>query len=257
MLHIFRPSKIRINVKDHSPAAISERLDQGPQQSYLKDFIYGAIDGAVTTFAIVTGVAGAGLSSGIIIVLGLANLLADGFSMGVSNFLGTRAENQKRARVRKTEAQEIDEFPDGEREEIRQIYKRKGFKGQQLEDLVAVITSDRKQWIDTMIQDEHGLSLEDTNPWYAGGATVIAFILVGFIPLITFMANWFFPGLIAQPFLGSCLLTALAFALVGTWKGIVVQQNPLWSALETIFVGGVAAFLAYGVGYFLKGLVGS
>ncbi len=256
MPRVFRPSKIRINVRDHSPTAIAERLDKGPEKSYLKDFIYGAIDGAVTTFAVVTGVAGAGLSSGIIIVLGLANLLADGFSMGISNFLGSRAENQKRAKIRKDEAWEIENFPAGEREEIRQIYAKKGFKGKQLEQLVDVITSDKKLWIDTMIQDEHGLPLEDSNPWYAGAATVIAFILVGFIPLITFIVNWFFPGLIAQPFLGACLLTALAFALVGTWKGIVVEQNPLWSALETMSVGGVAALLAYGVGYFLKGLVG-
>lgn len=254
-MRIFRPSKITFSVKDHSPAAIAERLDRGPGQSYLKDFIYGAIDGAVTTFAVVTGVAGAGLPSGVVIVLGLANLLADGFSMGISNFLGTRAENQKRAKIREDEAREIDDFPEGEREEIRQIYKRKGFSGEQLEQLVAVITQDRQQWIDTMIQDEHGLALEDTNPWYAGGATVLAFIVIGFIPLLTFIINWFIPNTISQPFLGSCLLTALAFALVGAWKGILVKQHAVWAALETMTVGGIAALLAYWVGYLLKGLV--
>jgi hypothetical protein len=73
---------------EHAPHAIRRRLDQGPEHPYLKDFIYGAVDGAVTTFAVVSGVAGAGLSSGVIIILGLANLVADGFSMAASNFLG-------------------------------------------------------------------------------------------------------------------------------------------------------------------------
>ncbi len=84
---------------EHTPAAIRRRLEARPSQDYLKDSIYGAIDGAVTTFAVVSSVAGAGLSSGIVIILGLANLLADGFSMASGNFLGTRAENQAALRT--------------------------------------------------------------------------------------------------------------------------------------------------------------
>ena len=72
----------------HTPQAIQERFREGVKHSYLKDFIYGAIDGAVTTFAVVSGVVGAGLSSNVIIILGVANLVADGFSMAVSNFSG-------------------------------------------------------------------------------------------------------------------------------------------------------------------------
>src|SRR5690625_7415022 len=84
----------------HDPEAIAARLQAGPTHSYLRDFIYGAIDGAITTFAIVSGVAGAGLSSGVGIIMGLAKLLADGFSMGVSEYRGTREEVQVRARSR-------------------------------------------------------------------------------------------------------------------------------------------------------------
>ena len=114
----------------HTPDRVSQRLEEGTPQSYLKDMVYGGIDGTITTFAVVAGVVGADLSAGIVVILGLANLVADGFSMGVSNFLGTHAEKQFLHKIRKEEEAEIQLIPDGEREEIRQIYAAKGFEGE-------------------------------------------------------------------------------------------------------------------------------
>lgn len=241
---------------DHSPQAISERLDQGPKKIYLKDIIYGAIDGGITTFAVVSGVAGAGLSSGVIIILGFANLLADGFSMGISNFLGTRTENQQRDFAREEERREIESHPGGEREEVRQIYARKGFSGAQLEMVVDVITADRERWIDTMIQEEHGITLQPVNAVKAGLVTFVAFLLVGLIPLITFLVNWAWPQTIDQPFFWSSLLTVLSFFVVGAFKGRYITHSWFWSGLETLVIGTIAALLAFGVGYLLRGLVG-
>ena len=240
----------------HHPRLIAKRLADGPESIYLKEFIYGAVDGAITTFAIVAGVAGAGLSAGVIIILGFANLLADGFSMAVSNYLGTRAENQHRVNVRQMELEEIEKFPEGEKEEVRQIFARKGFEGKLLEDTVEVITSDKEKWIDTMVQEEHGLSLTDHNGFKGGLATFTAFCLVGFIPLITYVINWIFPNTIAAPFFWSTLLTGIAFFWVGAVKGRFVSHHWLFSGLETVGVGGIAAGMAYGVGVLLRGLVG-
>ena len=245
----------RLSLKaSHTPEAIAQRIESGPSQSYLKDMVYGGIDGAVTTFAIVTGVAGAGLSTGVVIVLGLANVLADGFSMAVSNYLGTRSENQYRESMRQTERAEVEAYPEGEREEVRQFYQRKGLSGEKLEQLVAIITSDKRLWVDTMLQEEHGLSSGDVNPVAAGWVTFVAFLLAGAMPLVTFVVNWLWPGAIASPFLWSTVLTLLTFAGVGALKGRYVNQSAWWSALETLLVGSAAAGLAYGVGYLLSGL---
>jgi VIT1/CCC1 family predicted Fe2+/Mn2+ transporter len=238
----------------HHPHQIAERLEGGPDAVYLKDFIYGAIDGAVTTFAVVAGVAGAGLSSGIIIILGFANLLADGFSMAVSNYLGTRAENQLRDKARQRELDEIRKYPQGEIEEIRQIYYRKGFDGELLEQVVEVITSDHDRWADVMLQEEHGMTLQEHNAAKGGIATFIAFCLVGLIPLLPYLANWLVADTIAEPFLWSSVLTGLAFFIVGAVKARFINLSWWISALETLAIGGAAAIMAYVVGVLLKGL---
>ncbi|MHC4997369.1 MAG: VIT1/CCC1 transporter family protein [Planctomycetota bacterium] len=239
----------------HTPEGIAQRLDSGPELSYLRDFVYGAIDGAVTTFAVVAGVSGAGLSSGVVIILGAANLLADGFSMAASNFLGTRAEEHLRHKARQQEYTHIQHFPDGEREEIRQIFARKGFEGEQLKHAVTVVTSDIERWVDTMLQEELGLSLESPSPIKAAFVTFLAFLVIGFIPLAPYIWNWVGPTTIERPFAASAIATGAAFLVVGIVKGRYVERQWLRSGLETLLVGSAAAAMAYGVGILLKNIV--
>lgn len=245
-----------LNLKNsHTPKAIQQRLKNGPSDSYLKDFIYGAIDGTVTTFAIVSGVVGAELSSGVILILGFANLLADGFSMAVSNYLGTKAEEELKEKAREEESKHIKIFPEGEKEEIRQIFIQKGFKGVQLENAVNTITSDINRWIDTMLVEELGYSLNKQNALKAGFVTFVAFFFVGLIPLLTFIANWFSPGLFEKPFLVSIYLTGVAFYLIGALKSRFVIKSWYLSGFETLFIGGAAAIIAYFVAVGLKNLI--
>ena len=100
----------------HTSEAIRARLAQDPRISYLRDWIYGGIDGVVTTFAVVAGVVGADLPSRVVLVLGLANLVADGFAMAAGNYTGTQAERDDYDRLLAVEHKHIAVVPDGERE---------------------------------------------------------------------------------------------------------------------------------------------
>lgn len=239
---------------DHTPEAIAQRLQIAGHHSYLSDLVLGAIDGTVTTFAIVAGVAGAEMSQQVAIILGCANILADGFSMAVSNFLGTQAERHLVEKVRENEARHIDTFPEGEREEVRQIFAAKGFEGEVLDRIVETITHNRKQWIDTMVTDEYGLQLSGPSPWRAAGATFIAFLAAGLVPLLPFFLPFKLPG--GTIFLLSTIATMVTFFLIGVAKGRVLERSLLRSGLETLAVGGAAALLAYGVGALLHALLG-
>lgn len=239
----------------HTPAAVRARLRPGPRYSHVRDFVYGGIDGIVTTFAVVAGAAGAGLSSGVVIVLGLANLFADGLSMAVGNVLGTRAEQQLRERIRRGEARQVALHPAGEREEIRQIFAGKGFHGPDLDRVVEVITADRERWIETMLTEEYGLSARGPSPWRAGAATFLAFVGAGSLPLLVYLGEILFRVTIDRPFLWSALLAGLGFAAIGALKGRFVGRSALASAIETLAVGGAAATLAYAIGSALESLV--
>ena len=241
--------------KLHTPHAIKKRLEDGPPNNYLKDFIYGSIDGIVTTFAIVAGVYGANLSSGVIIILGLANLIADGFSMGISNFLGTKADKELMENAMQEELNHIEHYPEGEKEEIRQIFANKGFKNKELEDAVNIITSDINRWVDTMMREELGFSVKIPSPFNAGATTFAAFVIIGFIPLAAFVINWLLPGTFNNPFLVSSILTGIAFFLVGAFKSRFIAKKWYISGLEVLFVGSIAAVIAYIIGHILKSLV--
>ena len=234
--------------RQHHPDAIRERLES-PRPSYLGSAVLGAIDGSVTTFAIVAASVGGGLSEVVIIVLGLANLLADGFSMAVGNYHATESQVERIEMARRMENDHIDRVPEGEREEVRMILIRKGLRGESLAQAVAVITSDRRLWVDTMIAEEWGLPVAHPSPIREALATFGAFGACGFLPLLPFVL---LGGDMQSKFGVSVLLTGFAFLSVGVIKGIVLESSPLRSGIVTLVTGGIAAGLAYGVGALLR-----
>ena len=223
---------------------------------YFDDFIYGSIDGAVTTFAIVAGVMGASLPSVIILILGFANLFADGFSMAAANYQASKARNEFVEMKRKQEEWEIENLEEQERDEIRDIYKEKGFRDKLLEDVVRIITSRRKVWIDTMMKEELGLIEDGKNPMHSSVSTFVGFNLVGLIPLIPFMIFMIIGIEVnSEAFVYSTVSVLAAFFLVGMIKGKIVKKSMLYSGINTLIIGGIAAVVAYLVGFGLNFLI--
>ncbi|WP_024851938.1 VIT1/CCC1 transporter family protein [Hydrogenovibrio kuenenii] len=237
--------------QDHHPTAISKRLSTPTKPQILPDAILGAIDGCVTTFAVVSGAFGAGFSATVALTLGFANLFADGFSMAVSNYEATKAQKEYLDTIKKTEADHIERIPEGEREEIRQIFLQKGFKDQTLEKIVETITQDKNLWIETMIIEEHGLQKNEPHSVRSALSTFFAFVFVGAMPLIPYLI----PSLtLAHQFMISTLIAALMFFLIGILKSIVLGKLNLTSGIKTLVIGSAAAGIAFATGYLLQNI---
>ena len=225
-------------------------------EKYLGEFVYGGIDGCVTTFAVVAGSVGAGLDSAVIIILGFANLLADGFAMSVGAYLSSKSNKDNYDKHRQIEIWEVENMPEAEREEIRDIYRAKGFSGDLLEQVVRVITSDKNRWVNEMMKDELEMIQEDKAPFYIGAVTYISFIFIGLIPLVIYVVDYLHP-LDSNLFLTSSILTALGFVIIGFFKAYVNQTKSWKGVLETLLLGGIAAIVAYFVGDLLESIISS
>ncbi len=234
---------------DHSPEAISERLSVRDKSRFIRDLVYGAIDGSVTTFSIVAGVSGAELSDAVILILGFSNVLSDGFSMAAGNYLGTKAEQEERILLKNYEDEQIKLNPAGEVEEIRQIFKAKGFEGDLLNESVLKVTQNRDEWIRLMLSEEYGLPIHEKSPLKAGGVTFMAFLIFGLVPLIPYAVG------LQHDFFISVVLTGFSFFSLGALKSKWSLESAWVSGCKTFIIGSGAASLAYFVGVNLKDLV--
>jgi VIT1/CCC1 family predicted Fe2+/Mn2+ transporter len=227
-----------------------EELHGNQLGPFIHDIVYGAHDGIVTTFAVVAGTVGADLPPGIIIILGVANLLADGVSMGVGNFLSLKSETDQYERLYKEELLEIEKDPEIEREEIREAYAAKGFTGKDLDRVVEVLTADKARWADTMMMEEHGMTKEATSqPMLHGLMTFTGFVIFGAVPLL--------PYFFGKPsFQIAIAATFVALVLLGMMRSFVTRERMIRGVLEIIAIGAVTTVIAYGVGVVLKNMVG-
>jgi VIT1/CCC1 family predicted Fe2+/Mn2+ transporter len=231
---------------DHSPEAIAARLSEGPQAHYLREWVYGGIDGVVTTFAIVAGVVGADLSPGIVLILGLANLVGDGFSMAAGCYSSAKAEQDNYDRLRALETSHIEKFPDGEREETRQIFAAKGFESEELAHMVDMISRDQNVWIEFMLAEEYGVSRPIHTPMHAAANTFLAFVLCGAMPLVPFAFSF------GDPSEWALALSALTFFAIGSFKSRWSVKSWWREGGVTMTIGLTAAGLAFAIGYGLR-----
>jgi vacuolar iron transporter family protein len=227
----------------------------------IEDFVYGATDGVVTTFAVVAGVTGASLSPSVVLILGFANLFADGFSMAVGNYLSSRSRIEYIQRERKREERSIENIGQHEIQKIREIYQSKGFYNELLEEVVNVIISKKKIWLDTIMKEKLGLiedKSESEKPLKKAITTFVAFNVIGLIPLIPFVFIYF-AGIVyyssvevERIFAYSVVFTTISLFSIGFIKGKVVYKSPIKSGMVTLTIGGMAAIVSFLVGNLLS-----
>lgn len=229
---------------------LEDAFHQRKSGTYLKDVIFGANDGIVTTFAVVAGATGASLPGFVVIILGFANLVGDGISMGLGNYLGERSDALYDKGQRQKEFWEIERFPAIEQVEVRGILRdRWGFEGPLLEQALATITKDPKRWVDFMMREELDIIEPEGMSGAAkhGLAIFIAFSLAGLIPLIPFLV----PGL-PNRFVWSVLLAGLAFFTLGSLRAKLAPIRWWVAGLEVFLIGSLASGSAYLIGKLLE-----
>jgi VIT1/CCC1 family predicted Fe2+/Mn2+ transporter len=190
----------------------------------------------------------------VVIILGFANLLADGFAMSVGSYLSKKTEQQNYDKHKKVEYWEVDHLPEKEKEEIRDIYRNKGFEGELLEQVVATITADKDRWVDVMMKEELEMMEEQRSPLTMGAVTFASFVTIGLIPLLIYVYDYLSPiGL--NLFFVSSVMTSIAFLFIGWLKTYVTQTSRWKGMLETLALGSAAAALSYVVGAWLESII--
>lgn len=223
-------------------------------KDHLGEIVYGGIDGVVTTFAVVAGAEGAGLPTSVVIILGVANLLADGFSMSVGAYLSSKSEKQRYDFELQKEYKEIEDVPELETEEVREIFSELGFSGELLDQVVEKVTENEDRWVEVMMKHELEMIKEKKSSSLIGMVTFMSFIVFGTIPLLAYFID--LEDLLGSPsFLISIGLTTAAFTCVGWMKSFVTKASYVQSIIETLGLGALAAMLAYFAGDVLEKLL--
>jgi VIT1/CCC1 family predicted Fe2+/Mn2+ transporter len=222
----------------------TERIHSVGGGTSLRDAMLGLNDGLVAAFAVTSGVAGAFSSNKIVVMAGLAEMLGGAVSMGLAAFASARAHREFYRSEEQRERDEIRRWPEHERDEIRSIYRDKGFSGPLLDQIVSHITADPTRWRSVMMREELGFGAEVMEPPARSALTVGGTYLIGAaVPLL--------PYLVVDPSFGiliSAFATVVALFAVGAAK-TVLTARPWWrSGLESMMVGAVAAVVTYSVG---------
>ena len=230
---------------------------------YLKAMVFGALDGIVTTFSVVSGVSGAEYDSDVVLVLGMANLLADGLSMGVGEWVSGKAAIDFMRAERDREEWELENAPDVERQEMIDLYVARGISPHDARTVVDILFSDKDVATNVMMREELGYNLDDEHrsPFRQGLIMYLAFVVAGSVPLLSFaISRAFFASSAtrATNFAISCALTAITLFALGAIKQRIALMGNALSMLKGGCImlgnGGLSAAVAYGVGAGLTAL---
>ena len=219
---------------------------------YLKDVIYAANDGIVTTFAVVAATVGGSLSPLTILIVGIANLFADGFSMASGDYLRSKSEDEFYAKEEAVQRRRIREQPDKERAEVRDILAARGYAGADLEEMTRLATAHEDMWADFIMHEKLGMaSPGGESPVESATFTFGSFVIAGSIPLLPYIVMG-----TGAPFSIAVAGTAGALFLIGALRSFFSQSSWIFCGCEMLVIGGSAAVLSYGIGAALAALVG-
>lgn len=216
----------------------------------MRDFVFGFGDGINTSLGIAAGVGGAAVASDIIILAALVGMFTGAKAMAVQNYLAVKSQRQLLQSEIEREQWEIENKPEAEIEEIEEIYKKKGFSGDELKMIVDKITSDKKVWLDTMLTEELNLNLEIAgHPLKSAIRMFLAFLLGGLLPIIPFFfGDGFVPLFIA---IGISLSASF---IVGAIKSKMANTSIIIGGIEMAGLGTGIALIGYGIGSELASL---
>jgi VIT1/CCC1 family predicted Fe2+/Mn2+ transporter len=243
----------------HTPEAIARAAAEehgGAGSQYLGDMVLGGLDGIITTFAVVCSVAGAKLGLNVVMIMGLANLLADGFSMATGTFLSARSEQEYYRKEKARETWEVQHFPEGEKQELVEIYRKQGYSDEEARKITEIRSRDPRRWVDAMMVDELRMLPDERTPIHSALATYAAFVLAGAIPLLVYLVGLVVPIAPTTAFFISLGMSGVALFILGSAKVLVTHGNPLRNGLEMLAVGSLAAAVAFIVGVILKRIIG-
>ena len=228
-----------------------ERWHRAGSGESLRNFVFGTSDGLVTVLAFVAGVSASLAERRLILLAGLSEMFAGTLSMGLGAFLGARAERDLYRRERAREEREVREVPELEREELREIYRKKGFDGDELEKVIQVLTANEQRWVDVMMSEELGLQPSNDSALKAGVVVGASYLVAAAIPLLPYLLLATRLALVA-----SVALTGLALVAVGVGKARFTQRPPSRAALETLIAGWLGTVVCWGIGQMAAHFIG-
>lgn len=215
-----------------------------PEGRAIREVVYGATDGLVTSLGFVIGVFGALHESRLIVITGIAGATAGALSMGFSAYISSKSQREFFLAEIERERREMKEMPEKEREEVRKIYRAKGFHGEELEMVVRRITADPKVWLRTMMEEELGLvATSFDTPWLVGVITMASYLGGAFLPIFPYMGS-----APSAAFPWSVGVSVAALFGLGAGKTRLTRTPWLKSGLEMMAIGLISALVGYGIG---------
>lgn len=238
-----------INIKEHL-----EENHAGSKAKYIKNIVYGGLDGIITTFSIIAAAVGASLEMKVIITMGVANLIADGISMGLGDYLSSTFENKYIISEKEKEEYEYDHNKQYEVEELKELYHQEGLEEKDAEDIVNILSKEKYKdiFLKHMINLELGLDLPDGNPIHEGAVTFFSFIIFGFIPVLFYIIFYAADLEYDVSFIITCFISATTMFLLGFTQAIITKQHKLKGGFIMMGNGVFASMCAFFIGYGLE-----